>query len=562
MPAACGFLVAVPEPHIHDEFSYLLGADTFAHGRLTNPAPSLPEFFESPHVLVEPSYNSKYPPGQAMMLAFGQLLTGRPIWGVWISCGLFAATLCWMLQAWTPRQYALAVAVLAITTLGTSTYWAQSYFGAMLPASGGALLFGGMRRTLRAPRASTSVLMAIGVLLLACTRPYEGLLVCAAAAIPLARWLLTDTRIPFPARLTSCLLPFSAVLIAGGACLAVHNRAVTGHWATTPYGIHQRQYFHQGIFLFSPIRPPERRPVERVASFYRLYKSPPTRGWQLAGQTAQLLVVRLIRTGAAIFGVFGSPRGNREPYHGVLLWLVLLLAVVRHVSGKMLAVVLLCVALGEAVLWWRFAQYPAFLAPLMISVWLVAFSKSFRGDDWGRFITVTILLVAFGQALIWWWWPHYAAPVIPLALAGVAACVHRLRARVVPGHSSPAIGRTVAAVVVTFVLTSGVLYGLTGVRNIATGGINLQPRTDVKRGLELQGGRHLVFVHYADTFSVHREWVYNPASLNDAPVLFVHDLGPEKNAELMARYPDRLPWNVKVSQGRTQLEPYRVPAVH
>ena len=121
---------------------------------------------------------------------------------MWLSCGLFAASLCWMLQAWSSRQWALAITILMVVTLGMSTYWAQSYWGGMVAASGGALLFGGMRRTLHSPHVGPSVLMALGVLVLANTRPHEGLLTCIPPAVVLVYWFFADRRSPLSAKLT------------------------------------------------------------------------------------------------------------------------------------------------------------------------------------------------------------------------------------------------------------------------------------------------------------------------------------------------------------------------
>ena len=246
-----------PQPVIYDEFGYLLQADTFAAGRLTNPPHPLWPFFESVYILHQPTYNAKYPPGQGLVLALGQRFLGDPWFGVWLSCGAMMAALCWALQGWLPASWALLGGILALP-LCLFSYWMDSYWGGAVAAAGGALVLGSYPRMVRRRRFAFAWLMGIGLVVLALTRMYEGLLFAA----PFLAALLLRCRS------VRVWAPIATVLAAGAAFTLQYNARVTGHPARFPYTEYQRQYGYVPSFNIQPLNPAMTYHTPSVANIF------------------------------------------------------------------------------------------------------------------------------------------------------------------------------------------------------------------------------------------------------------------------------------------------------
>jgi hypothetical protein len=232
-------VVPIPKPAIQDEFSYLLASDTFASGRITNPAPPFAEHFETPQVIVRPTYASKYPPLSGLVMAPAQKLFGTPWIGVWLSMGVMCATLCWALQGWLPPLWAFVGGMLALLRIGLVSYWSEGYWGGSCAAIGGALLIGACPRLLRRPGPGPALAFAAGLAILANTRPYEGLVLAGAC---LGYLCCASPRFGIGLLRPRVLLPIILLLAPVGACMAYYNYRVTGHALRLPYLEHESQY--------------------------------------------------------------------------------------------------------------------------------------------------------------------------------------------------------------------------------------------------------------------------------------------------------------------------------
>ena len=131
----CHFLIRLailpfcpePLPFCPDDFSFMLAADTFAHGRLTNPTPAMWVHFESIHITMHPTYMSMYFPGQGLLMAAGKVVLGDP-W--YASSDLQCADVCCHLldaASLAAAEWALLGGTIAMIRLGLFSYWTNTF---------------------------------------------------------------------------------------------------------------------------------------------------------------------------------------------------------------------------------------------------------------------------------------------------------------------------------------------------------------------------------------------------------------------------------------------------
>lgn len=486
-------LWGVPQPMWHDEFSFLLAADTFAHGRLTNLTHPMWIHFESFHIIQHPTYMSMYPPAQGLMLAAGQLL-GHPWIGQLLTTAMMGSVLCWMLQAWLPPTWALLGASLAMLQVGLLSYWMNSYFGTSLPALGGVLVLGALPRIQRHARLRDALLMGLGLAILANTRPFEGFVFSLPIAAAMVVWLAKPKRISAATVFLRVVLPLILILGATGTAMGYYFWRVTGNALVMPYQVNREAYAMAPYFVWQHPRP---EPVYHHAEMKDFYIRWELRDFQ-SGRTPLGLARRL---------------GHRF---------------------RML---------------WTFYVGPIFTLPFL------AFPFLFR-DRKMRFPLLLAAAVAVTVFMETWTLAHYLAPALGLFYLLLVQCIRHLRLyrwRHRPvGHGLARAIPLVCGAMIVLRLTAAASG--TYIEPLWQKG-NLT-RNVIVRELQTMPGKHLVIVHYGPNHSAHIDWIFNRADIDGSQVVWARDMGDSRNQELLLYFKDRQAWRIEADDPVPKLEPY------
>jgi hypothetical protein len=488
-------ILGIPQPRFNDEFSYLLAADTFAHGKLTNPTHPMWIHFESFHIIEQPTYMSMYPPAQGLVLAFGQVL-GSPWIGQLLVTALMCSALCWMLQAWLPPPWALLGAALAVLRLGLLSYWMNTYWCASVAALGGALVLGAWPRLRKHPRIRDAVPMGLGLVILANSRPYEGFIFSLPVAAAMLRWLIGKRGPAFRFSLSHVVLPLFVVLTLGALATSYYYYRVTGNPLRMTYEVNRDTYATAPYFIWQTPRP---EPVYHhvvMRDFYR---------WEL-----------------------------REFERN------------RTIAGY------LSRAADKLISWWQFYLGPLLTLPLLAFPGVVLQPKM-------RLPLLICAAMLVGFSVQTWTLPHYFAPATGalyiLLVQSMRHLWHWLLRHPRRRPIGQALVRAIPVLACAMILLRVTAAAVHVPIEPAWPRGDLE-RANILRQLQQQPGLQLVIVRYAPHHGPVREWVYNEANIDAAKVVWVRDMGRDNNEELLNYFRDRKAWLVEADNAAREPLPY------
>jgi hypothetical protein len=451
-----------------------------------------------------------YFPGPALILAAGKVLFGNPWFGLLIASALMCAAICWMLQAWLPPGWALLGGILAMLRLGLFSYWINTYTGGgLITALGGALVLGALPRLMKTVLLRDGLLMAIGMILLAFSRPYEGLLLCLPVAVLLIYWAFFGNNRPRPSVLIRRAAIPLVLVVAAGAWMGYYDYRAFGSPLTLPYTVNRAQYGMAPYYVWQSARPEPQYRHKSMRSFYYDVEFKPFEISKASGFLAVSLgkVVSLLRFYAGF---------------ALLPPLIMLRRVLLDRRIRLLVLCLLVLMAGVSI--------EVFMIPHYVAGFTAAFYAI--GSQAMRHLRL--------------WTPEKKPVGLQLVRFSVLICVLLATARLftVPLHLTvpewPSAG------------WAAMWYGPDRYGT---------ERAQIEASLESLPGAQLVLVEASDSRNALDQWVYNSPDLDHSKVVWANDMSAADNLQLIQYYRDRTVWLVEMDTLPATVSRYPVPPV-
>jgi hypothetical protein len=550
----------VPQPKVHDEFSYLLAADTFAHGRLANPPHPMWIFFDTFHVLQHPTYASMYPPAQGLALAIGKLL-GQPWLGVLLSVAAMGMAFTWMLQGWMPAEWALLGGLLVWARFSVFSYWINSYWGGAIAAAGAALVLGALPRIWNQQRPRDAVFFAVGGGILAISRPFEGSIFFLPLCVVLVWWFLKQNSASRKLASRRVILPIVGILVCCAGFIGYYNWRVTGSPAVFPHFIEGRQ-ITTAIFIWQHDKPPITYSNPQFDNFYHTF----------------LPSMYQVSWPAAVGQWWYKSTDFWEFYLGPALSIPFL--ALPWILNEPRNRLLLCqVALSALGLWVVVYYHAHYAAPLMATVFLtlmLCFRELRRFHFLGRPVGVALtrLIVLFTLLIgpiyfafqripqpnrAYEWIDHH--PIRPLLVVLLALLLLRIGSWLLGRW----VGLRTAWIVASFelLLVIGLVLHLCELqRNLYSDAFPYvddlsEPfRAPVEKQLAAMPGEHLVLVRYSKDHNSGEEYVYNDADIDHAKTVWAREIPGVDLAPLLTYFKNRDVWLYEPDVDDATVSPY------